>query len=98
MNFPVFESDFKPAPTERMNVYHKGTASIGDEKAREWCCVSGREYHTDADAVEAAQDKYGGEWIPPVFIGKTPDDWQSNPKRARDEIHWLWLLVKVEKG
>lgn len=95
MNFPQFESDYKPAPTERMHAYHKSSASIGDGPVREWCCVSGFEGHTDADAIETAQTAYGGTWLMPVFVGKRPDDWQQNPKPANDEEHLLWLLVKA---
>ncbi len=94
MNFPQFKSDYKPAPTERMHAYHKSSASLGDEEIREWCCVAGFEYNTDADAVDVAQAAYGGNWIMPYFA-KPPHDWQSNPKKSRDGKHLLWLLVRA---
>lgn len=76
-----------------MKAYHKSTASIGDEPAREWCCVEGRPEDIDSQAIETAHEAYGGDWIMPLNV--TAEDWPTNPKKSADGKRWLWLLVRV---
>ena len=80
MTIQNFEDQYTP-PETAMYAYHKSTASVGDEPAREWCCVQGSIHNSDNDAIEAAQKSYGGSWLMPVFT-KRPTDWPTNPKKS----------------
>jgi len=77
-----------------MIAYYKGSASIGDETAREWCCVQGTAENTDNEAIEKAHEVYGYDWLMPVFVTR-PQDWPTNPKPSNDGKKMLWLLVRT---
>jgi len=74
--------------------YYKGSASIGNEPAREWCCVEGTPENTDNEAIEQAHEVYGYDWLMPVFTTR-PRDWPTNPKPSNDGKKMLWLLVRA---